>query len=74
MSKALSDLPELGSLLSTEEAARLLTLQPQTLTDYRCRGLGPRYYKIGRRCLYLPDDLKAWIASRVVDPASREAA
>jgi len=74
MSKALPNLPELGSLLSTEEAARLLTHQPQTLTEYRCRGLGPRYYKVGRRCLYLPADLQAWLASRARDPASREAA
>ena len=67
-----SDAP-LGALISTQEAADLIGLAPQTLTAYRCERRGPRYYKIGRRCLYLPDDLKTWIASRAVDPA-REAA
>jgi predicted DNA-binding transcriptional regulator AlpA len=52
-------------LLSQGQAAALLGLSPRTLERYRCTGFGPVYRKLGRRVLYRPADIDAWIASRV---------
>lgn len=55
-------------LIPTEDAAKILGLQPQTLVAYRHEGRGPRYYKTGRRCLYNRSDLLAFIEAQAVDP------
>jgi excisionase family DNA binding protein len=57
-----SDFP--NRLLSVEEAARLLGLSASTLNKLRLTGGGPRFAKLGRRCLYDGDDLKKWAAER----------
>jgi len=49
------------TLLTQREAARLLRLSERTLERYRVSGLGPRYVKAGRRCLYRVEDLETWI-------------
>ncbi len=50
-------------LLSVGEAARRLGLSCSYLNKLRCVGGGPRYMKVGRRVIYLEDDLNAWLAS-----------
>jgi predicted DNA-binding transcriptional regulator AlpA len=52
-------------LLNQREAADLCRLSPRTLERWRCRGGGPVYRKLGRRVLYRPADIDAWIASRL---------
>jgi DNA-binding transcriptional MerR regulator len=49
------------NLLSQREAATMLGLSPRTLERYRCTGFGPPFRKLGRRVLYRPDDLEAWV-------------
>lgn len=50
-------------LLSTAEAGRLLGVSPRTLEDWRLRGGGPLFRKLGRRLVrYLSSDLLAFIA------------
>ena len=49
------------ALLSTAGAAEVVGLAPQTLAIMRVEGGGPRYVKLGRRVLYDPADLAAWI-------------
>lgn len=49
--------------LTTEEAAALLRLAPQTLNRRRCEGSPPIYHKIGRRCLYRREDLEAFVSA-----------
>jgi hypothetical protein len=51
-------------LLSTNEAARLLGLSPHTLSKWRITGMGPPFQSLGRRCLYAPETLHHWAASR----------
>lgn len=51
--------------VDTRGAAKLLSLSESFLNKQRCSGNGPRYVKAGRRVLYRPSDLKAWLASRV---------
>lgn len=49
-------------LLSTMEAGRLLGLSPRTLEDWRLRGGGPLFRKIGRRIVrYLQSDLLRFV-------------
>ena len=42
-----------------------------TLADWRCKGIGPAYIKVGRLVRYRQSDLDAWLQSRVVAAESR---
>jgi predicted DNA-binding transcriptional regulator AlpA len=53
------------NLLSEREAAARCGLSPRTLEGYRTSGTGPAFCKLGRRVLYQPSALDAWIASRL---------
>ncbi len=49
-------------LVNNREAARRLGLSPRTLEHLRRGTSGPPFYKLGRRALYDPADLDAWVA------------
>ena len=52
-----------GRLLTGAEAAERLGVSPRTLEDWRLRGGGPVYIKLGRRLVrYGPDELDAFVA------------
>jgi hypothetical protein len=53
------------TLLTQREAAIALRLSERTLERSRVTGAGPPFVKAGRRVLYRPDDLEAWITSRL---------
>jgi len=55
----------MSHLLNQSEAASLCGLSPRTLERYRCTGFGPVYRKLGRRVLYRPADIDAWINTRL---------
>jgi DNA-binding transcriptional MerR regulator len=45
-------------ILDTPDAADLLGVSPRTLEDWRWRGIGPPFYKLGRRIVrYRAEDL-----------------
>ena len=48
-------------ILTTREAAALLTLAPRTLERYRVRGGGPRYLQFGTAVRYARPDLLEWV-------------
>jgi excisionase family DNA binding protein len=48
-------------LLTTPEAARLLTLSPRTLERHRLAGTGPRYATLGRAIRYRRRDVLAFV-------------
>lgn len=51
------------SLLTTAEAATILGTSPRTLEDWRFRGGGPVYRKVGRRLVrYSAADLERFLA------------
>lgn len=52
--------------LNNEESAAFLKVSPATLNTWRSRGLGPKYYKAGRRVLYKCQDLEDYIDSGLV--------
>ncbi len=59
------------AMLNTDEAASALRLQKQTLHDYRCRMVGPPFYRIGGRAIrYRYGDLMAWLESQRVEPVT----
>ena len=55
---------------TTFEAAKYLKTARQTLAKWRWMKIGPSYYRIGGRILYLKEDLDAFLArGRVDSPA-----
>ena len=60
------------SILDTTEAARYTGLKKATLDQWRSRGEGPKFVKLGRAVRYRRADLDAWIESRVQTTTQRE--
>jgi len=54
----------MSDLLTTPEAAAYLRLSPRTLENWRVRGGGPRFRKLGDRVLYDQGELDRWQAAR----------
>jgi len=50
--------------IDTEAAAAYLGLKKTTLEQWRSRGGGPFFYKMGHRCFYRREDLDAYAHSR----------
>jgi len=42
-------------------------LTPKTLANLASQGLGPPYFKIGRKIVYRTEDLLDWLQSRAVE-------
>ena len=57
-------------LLTTPEAAAILRLSRRTLEDYRTKGNGPTYRRLGKKIVYRPEDLNAWIDARAFTSTS----
>lgn len=55
-----------GKKLNNREAAAFLGVRPNTLEVWRCKHIGPRYSKLGRRVLYDVADLEEFFTSRSV--------
>ncbi len=58
-------------LLNTERAARVLRVSASTMRQWRTRGIGPAYYKIGRTVRYKVADLREYCV-RVVPFNAKE--
>lgn len=51
-----------GCLLTDVELAALLGVSLQTVRNWRWKDKGPRYVKVGARCIrYRPDDVRTFI-------------
>jgi predicted DNA-binding transcriptional regulator AlpA len=58
-------------LLREKEAAAFLGLTPRALQSWRTQGYGPRFVRISGACIrYRPQDLDAWVASRLRESTS----
>jgi predicted DNA-binding transcriptional regulator AlpA len=51
-------------VLSAPEAAGRLNLSTSTLAKLRLAGSGPAFSKLGRRVVYMEQDLLDWISDR----------
>ncbi|AHW64793.1 Hypothetical protein CGLY_11740 [Corynebacterium glyciniphilum AJ 3170] len=57
--------------LRPSEAARVIGVTPKTLSNWRGRGKGPSYVRVGQRGIfYRIEDLDAWLSSQVVGGAA----
>ena len=51
--------------LDTVAAAKSLSLSVTWLEQMRLKGNGPRFLKVGRRVLYRPADIEAWLDEHI---------
>jgi len=52
-------------LVTEKQAAKMLSVSPRTLRNWRTRGGGPRFVKISERCIrYRIADLNEWTKER----------
>ncbi len=56
--------PGVRHRLVTAELSRRWRMSPRTLEQWRWKGIGPRYLKIGGRVLYCLDDIEAYEAAQ----------
>lgn len=59
---------EPNEVLDTGAAARFLGVQRPTLEQWRLRGCGPAYIRVGRLIKYTAADLRAFLAEHRVIP------
>lgn len=50
-----------SKMLNVEEVAQICGVAVSTLNKFRLTGGGPMYAKIGKRCLYDPEDVRKWL-------------
>jgi hypothetical protein len=55
--------------LSEREAASYSFLAYQSMKNRRMKGLGPAYFRIGKKIAYRQSDLDQWLEQRRVQPA-----
>ena len=56
--------------LKTEEVARDLKVSPATLRQWRSRGVGPAFLRLGRAIRYDSVDIAQYLGSRRVAPSN----
>jgi hypothetical protein len=58
--------------LTEEELAQLAEVEPESVTNWRNRGIAPPYVKIGRKILYPISGLKQFIEHRMKSKITSE--
>lgn len=53
-------------LMNTNELAEYLGIAVSTIVDYRLKGIGPVYVKIGHLVRYRKVDVDNWVANKAV--------
>ena len=56
----------MDELLKAPELSKTLGVPEGTLQDWRYRGIGPRYLKIGKHVRYRAIDVEAWLDAQTV--------
>jgi len=71
-------IPPTEALLDEHAAAEMLAVSPRTMQDWRWRGGGPEYVRLGRAIRYAPAALRAYVAAHTrrstSDAGARESA
>ena len=58
------------ALLTDDQVFQLCGIKPKTLANWRCTGVGPAFVKVGHHIRYRPQDLQAFLDSRVFKSTS----
>jgi hypothetical protein len=57
-------MPEVEPLLTEKQVAAILQTAVQTLRNWRCRGVGPAFTKVGPLVRYTPQALRDYSEAR----------
>lgn len=57
-------------LVTTPRAAELLGVSPKTVEDWRLKGRGPRFIRLGKAIRYSMKDLEDFVAASVASSTS----
>jgi hypothetical protein len=66
---AQNDLPEHG-LVDQKTLAAYLDRPERTLEDWRLRGRGPAYVRVGQKVRYRVRDVERWLDANTVSPGA----
>jgi hypothetical protein len=69
-SESACSMSDVEALLTESELSREIKISPITLQQWRHRGEGPPFFKLGRAVRYRRADVTAWLASRRIGVAS----
>jgi predicted DNA-binding transcriptional regulator AlpA len=58
----------ISELLTEQDLAAELKMKPPSLADWRHRGKGPTYIKLGQLVRYRRSDVEDWLEARTVHP------
>jgi excisionase family DNA binding protein len=53
----------------TQATAKYLKVPPRTMEDWRYRGVGPAFIKVGKAVRYRRDDVDAWLSEQTTVPS-----
>ena len=56
---------------TVDELAEYLSMNPQTLSNWRTQGYGPKFVKVGRNVRYREGDINDWMESQVASETVR---
>lgn len=56
---------QLTDLLTPQELSAYLEIPVATLYAWRCRGLGPASFRVGKHVRYRRSDVAAWVSHRL---------
>jgi hypothetical protein len=56
------------ALWSRRTTADYLHVPEKTLAEWASRGIGPRYARCGKHARYRPEDVQAWVESKMIEP------
>jgi hypothetical protein len=57
--------PKIAPLLTAQQAGAILRIEPRTLQNWRHRGGGPKYVKVGGSVRYRREDLEEYILQSI---------
>ena len=55
----------MGKLMTVEDLADRVNLSVSTIRYWAQQGTGPRSIKLGRRRMYRPEDVEAWLEAQI---------
>lgn len=67
---ALSAVAGADPIMLAQDVEAYLRRPESTLRHWRVQGVGPKWFKLGRRVAYRRSDVDAWLAEQLNTPAS----